>query len=217
MRLFVFACLCFMVGIGWSSLRRMEAGGGAVCNDGTPYQFYQREGKDPRRWLMVLEGGAWCFDQVSCGLRWNASRSLMSSVGYREKIERGGILDEKDPTFGTWNVAYFPYCTSDDFSGNATNTNTPWSFLGSRVVPAVISNLLSQGVLRDDSSTTVLLTGLSAGAEAVFPNIDFLQSNLLPNSVVIGLADSGYFLDSVPFAPRKCIDAGSCTEQGIRV
>jgi hypothetical protein len=31
----------------------------AVCNDGTPANFYFRKGADPTLWLIYLEGGMW--------------------------------------------------------------------------------------------------------------------------------------------------------------
>jgi hypothetical protein len=68
--------------------------------------------------------------------------------------------------------------------------------------------LITSDVLQDGPQTTVLFTGASAGAEGLFPNIDMLSQSLLPRSRVIGFADSGWFLSSPPFAPRKCTDAG---------
>jgi hypothetical protein len=41
----------------------------------------------------------------------------------------------------SYSVVVFPYCTSDDFAGNASQTATGWSFMGARVVPAVVQTL----------------------------------------------------------------------------
>jgi hypothetical protein len=188
----------------------------AICNDGSPYGFYIQTG-DPSKWIFYYQGGAWCFDLYSCNERWKQQPLLMSSKGYGPNFYSvNGILaetEQENPLYFNYTKVYLPYCTSDDFSGNALNyTGMPWNFMGSHVTPAVLSKLKAEFQLKDDPSTTFVVSGSSAGGEALYPNIDAI-SDSIPHSNVLGINDSGWFLSSVPYYAHKCVDAGSCTEQ----
>eukprot|EP01128_Nolandella_sp_AFSM9_P004952 TRINITY_DN2336_c0_g2_i1.p1 TRINITY_DN2336_c0_g2~~TRINITY_DN2336_c0_g2_i1.p1 ORF type:complete len:400 (+),score=72.96 TRINITY_DN2336_c0_g2_i1:1-1200(+) len=194
--------------------------GKPTCNDGTDYIYYvNRPQNKTANWVIFMEGGAWCFDGPSCDERYEKQNELMSSSNYPSSWSYDqGILSEDpstNPLFFNWNLVFLPYCTSDDFSGNATKpeTGTNWSFLGSRIVPTVVTLLKSDHGLVDRGDTTVLLSGSSAGAEAIFTNLDTLDNNLLPYSRVVSLCDSGWFLDSTPYHRNNCTNSDSCTEQ----
>lgn len=126
-----------------------------------------------------------------------------------------GILTDKvsqNPIFASYTKVLLPYCTSDDFSGNAgAYPGMPWSFMGSHVTPAVIRTLLQYHGL--NQATDVVVSGGSAGGEAIYPNVDNIKNNLLPNVNVWAINDSGWFLASDPYYAHTCKDAGSCTEQ----
>ena len=187
----------------------------AVCNDGSPYVFYFASGNESNKWLFYFNGGAWCFDKVSCDRRMVQSPDLMSSKNYAPTAEYNALFDDRpefNPLFATFNKVYLPYCTSDDFSG-AQPIGKPWIFQGSRVAPAVIQVLKKSFGLVDLDSTMIVVSGSSAGGEALYPNIDRISEEFLPQSRVVALDDSGWFLYTSPFLPRSnCTDAGSCTE-----
>lgn len=70
--------------------------------------------------------------------------------------------------------------------------------------------------LVDSPSTTVILSGTSAGGEALYSNADKVSQDLMKKSKVMAIDDSGYFQYSVPLRAHNCTDAGSCTEaQGM--
>jgi hypothetical protein len=188
-----------------------------TCNDGSGYKAYVSVSQYySSKWVIFMQGGAWCFDAYSCGERWATSPQLMSSKNYTATVGFGpSILSGNssfNPNFYKFNFAFLPYCTSDDFTGNAaagsSGNPTQWSFMGSKVLAAAASAL---GVV-DNAVTTIVLAGSSAGGEGVLPNVDRLAS-LYPQSTVLGLVDSGWFLDSAPYYAHTCKDAGSCTEQ----
>lgn len=196
----------------------LPASTGAVCNDGSPYVYYLSSTQyfsGQTKWVAMLAGGAWCFDAYSCNERWNNQPQLMSSKNYTAQVGFGpAILSGNstfNPHFWDWNFVFLPYCTSDDFSGNSPSNPTPWSFMGSKIVPAVFNDLKDRGTI-DVPGATIVLGGSSAGAEGVLPNLDRLAS-MFPQAQVMGLLDSGWFLDSTPYYSHPCKDAGSCTEQ----
>lgn len=188
---------------------------GAHCNDGSPYQAYIRTSASSN-WIIMMQGGAWCFDLFSCTERWNTMPKLMSSLNYSSQVAfYGGVMSGNstmNPVFSTWNMVFLPYCTSDDFSGNSPSNNTPWSYMGSLIPNAIVKYLKANSGLTDSSSTTIVWGGSSAGAEGVLPNLDRVAS-WFSHAKVVGLMDSGWFLDSVPYYSHNCVDAGTCTEQ----
>jgi hypothetical protein len=165
----------------------------ATCNDGSPYVFYMNAQAADAPWLLFFQGGAWCFDNASCLLRMQQTPQLMSSSSYPPQATFGAALDDQpgaNPVFASWNKVVLPYCTSDDFCGarNASSAS-PWSFQGSRVLPAVVAALKQHHGLEDGG--VVVLAGSSAGGEALYPNIDVLSEHLLPHASVFALDDSG--------------------------
>ena len=188
------------------------APGSAVCNDGTPYAYYLALGSSSGKWVFFQQGGSYCYSQETCDARASTDSTQMSSRGLSSSlsIASGIIADDpsENPYFATWNKVQLPYCTSDAFSG--TVEQSAWkaslSFLGSRVIPAVIADLIANHSLVDASSTTVVYSGASAGGVGLWPNMDALSSKLLPSARVVAVVDSGWFLDSTPIAPVPCTD-----------
>jgi len=191
-----------------------------LCNDGSPYFYYLRR-TNSSNWLFFLQGGGYCFDKTSCENRMKTHGSLMTSTHLPNTLDFShGILSSDpsvNPHFSDWNAVNLPYCTSDIFSGNAAKSDLPLVFLGSRVLPAVISDLKNTHGLADSADTTVLLTGSSAGAEGLFGQVDNAAGTLLPKSRVFGLVDSGWFLDSEPYSAGDCSDEMACScQEGLR-
>lgn len=100
-----------------------------------------------------------------------------------------------NPTFSTWNVAYLPYCDGASFAGDVIDPVQTGSsqiyFRGRRIFTEAFKQFKAVAL---DSATEVLLTGGSAGALATFYHLDRVQK-LLPKTRVLGLPDSGWFLD----------------------
>jgi hypothetical protein len=194
-------------------LRKIPTGvRSAVCNDGSAYAYYVHTGAS-NNWVIFQNGGSYCYDEASCNYRRSHHSNLMTSNGLAASIDlASGILSNdapENPYYATWNKVDLLYCTSDAFSG--TVEQAPWttsklSFLGSRVIPAVIADLTQNYGLVDSPSTTVIYSGASAGAVGMYGNMDLLSSTLLPAARVVAVVDSGWFLNSIPFQPMNCTD-----------
>ena len=94
----------------------------SLCNDGSAAGFYYRKGgsddsgfliEDPQ-WLVFLEGGGWCWDQVSCAQRTGIYPTLMSSTKWKPTKALTGIFspDPLSSPLATANKVYVPYCSS---------------------------------------------------------------------------------------------------------
>lgn len=67
----------------------------AVCNDGSPATYYIRL-SESKVWLILLEGGYFCYDQASCSQRYSNSYNLTTSVLNKNFKFSNGILSS-DP------------------------------------------------------------------------------------------------------------------------
>lgn len=174
---------------------------GAVCLDGSVPGYYlkQGSGKGVNKWIIYLQGGAWCDSEKSCLSR--SQTHLGSSLFFKPILNPGGLLSsskEDNPKFYNWNVAFLPYCDGSSFSGNRSD---PVQFQGSllyfrgfRILDSTISALLSLTSLKD--SRHVVFSGTSAGGLAVMLHADFVRSKLPKGVHFRALADSGFFLDT---------------------
>ena len=174
---------------------------GAVCLDGSVPGYYLKQGSGTgiNKWIIYLQGGAWCDTKETCVFR--TRMHLGSSLFFKPILNPGGLLSssEKDnPKFYNWNVAFLPYCDGSSFSGNRSD---PVEFQGSllyfrgfRILDSTISALLLQTSLKD--SKHVVFSGTSAGGLAVMLHADFVRSKLEKNVHFRALADSGFFLDT---------------------
>ena len=63
----------------------------ALCNDGSPASYYLRKTKS-KTWIILLEGGYFCYDTLTCQQRLHNSPQLTSSINY-ESFKRGTQLD----------------------------------------------------------------------------------------------------------------------------
>ena len=85
---------------------------GPVCNDGSPSGFYFNPSPSGSNavFLVHLQGGAWCYDEASCGARMQSSPQLMSSDTWPSRyVPTLGIFDrdqDKNPVLYDANVAY---------------------------------------------------------------------------------------------------------------
>lgn len=174
---------------------------GAVCLDGSTPGYYLRKGtgKGTRKWIIYLQGGAWCETKESCLSR--SQTNLGSTLFLKSLGEPGGILSsdkEENSKFYNWNIAYLPYCDGSSFSGNRVDPveveGSLLYFRGFRILNSTISELLSDKDL--DSASHVVFSGTSAGGLAVMLHADFVRSRLPRKVHFRTLADSGFFLDT---------------------
>lgn len=182
-----------------------------TCNDGTPAGYYLRRAHGSKRWIVYLEGGEFCTSAESCEARYSDMTHLMSSARWNPVKEGSGILSTKqhlNPTWWNANHVYVPYCSSDAWIGNASanETGERFSFVGSRILERVFTELMSKGL---EHAERVLLAGSSAGGIGVILNLDRIAKRLQTGGFKIdvrGLADSGWYLDipSCPAGGKHC-------------
>ena len=100
----------------------------ARCLDGTGLGYYYRGGAgvDADKWLIVLEGGGFCYGIDDCTKR--SHTHLGSSANYSSTMDLGGIsfmtADEANP-FRLWNQVYVRYCDGSMWTGNRTDNADP--------------------------------------------------------------------------------------------
>ncbi|CAI5471809.1 unnamed protein product [Closterium sp. Yama58-4] len=95
-------------------------GGLAVCLDGTPpgFHFQAGSGDGANKWVIFLEGGAWCGSINDC---YNRSLTKLGSSNQMQPYSFIGILSPNpaiNPEFFSWNRAVVRYCDGASFSGN---------------------------------------------------------------------------------------------------
>jgi len=173
---------------------------GAVCLDGSPAGYYFREGtgQDKSKWILHLDGGAWCPDEGSCLDR--SKTNLGSSVNWASTSSPQGVLSDdpiQNPDFHNWNLGFFGYCDGSSFTGhldapiNYKGTNL--YFRGQDILKANIEDLLQNRGM--NSATEVIFSGCSAGGLGVYFGLDRVRE-LLPTTIkLVGLADAGWFLN----------------------
>lgn len=184
----------------------------AVCNDGTPgaYVFRPGVGRGAKRWIIYLEGGGNCSNAADCKLRYDTTPFYMSSSGTTDGQVFPTVLEglkstdkAQNPDFYDANLVQLMYCSSDTWSGDvAGNSTLPtdnlgrWDFRGRRIVEAVLTELLPQGL---GAAEEVLLTGSSAGGIGVVNNADDIRLALPAATRYVALMDAGFFFDYPAF------------------
>ncbi|XP_031561951.1 uncharacterized protein LOC116297794 [Actinia tenebrosa] len=172
---------------------------GAVCLDGsTPGYFYRRGvGSGERKWIIYLQGGAWCDSKEDCYER--SKSNLGSSLKFTHLHNAEGLLsrdEAKNQDFYNWNAVYVPYCDGASYTGNRSHPIVVKErmiyFRGKRILSALLDDLLAHGL---SHSKKVVFSGTSAGGLAVLLNADYVRSRIPTKVNVYSLADSGVFLD----------------------
>lgn len=177
----------------------------AKCIDGTPPIYYYLKGDSNgfEKWYIHFESGGWCTSEENCYER--SLVSLGTSANQPEMIDLNWDYfqdDEKlNPLMHNWNKVYIHYCDGGSFSGNAELTYKPNNssnetklyFKGKKILNAVFEDLKANRGLNE--ATDVVISGGSAGGLATFLHLDHIRQILNPNSKVVGLPDSGYFID----------------------
>lgn len=174
---------------------------GAVCLDGTAPAYYFRPGVDSgiNKWYLHHEGGGWCESLADCYGR--SLTDLGSSSKYPKTLDLGGGYFSTDPNQNpqmyNWNAVYMKYCDGGSFSGNnetVTNYNGHnLYFRGFRNLHAIFNDLYENRGL--NKATDVVVSGCSAGGLATYLHVDWWRARLPHKAMVVGLPDSGFFLD----------------------
>jgi len=161
----------------------------ARCMDGSPAGFYFRRASsnaNAARWIIHLQGGAECSTAEDCIEK--TQTDLGSSKQWPPKAKMANfLLDEGNPSFGSWNAVVLPYCSGDMWLGTQLAPNVTMAgiqFSGHNVVKAAVEHLrLALGL---DGADTLILSGDSIGGVAVFAHLDYMREQL-PDSVhVVG-------------------------------
>eukprot|EP00794_Sanderia_malayensis_P000579 gene579-1239_t len=173
-----------------------------TCNDGSAAGYYFRRRAGSRNWLIYLEGGGYCYNKETCKQRKYMSKyfSLVSlRPSSKDKLVSGILSTNKNTNPLWWNAnhVYVPYCSSDIWTGNNRSNGKGFSFLGARIIDAVVDDLWKRRDLT--KATNLTMAGSSAGGTGVMFNIDRVGDNLEKRGSKVdvrGIVDSGWFLDN---------------------
>jgi len=104
---------------------------------------------------------------------------------------------EANPMMYNWNMVYLQYCDGASFSGGnltvSQYNNSNLYFRGAYVLQGFQTDLLDNHGLSE--ATDVVISGCSAGGLSTFLHVDQWRM-VIPNTArVVGMPDSGFFLD----------------------
>ena len=176
-----------------------------MCNDGSAAGYYYApatSGSASNVWLVMLEGGEWCWDAASCATRAATQKAFMGNTLWKQTIGMGGIFetDEVKTPFAGAHKVYVPYCSSDAWVGDTEAGGL--AFRGQAIVEAVVRALVVQQNM--GGTDRLLFGGCSAGARGAMFNLDYVQVMLAtagaPQVELRGLLDSPLWIDVAPLA-----------------
>jgi len=159
---------------------------------------------DGDKWLLMLEGGEWCYDAPSCAQRAASQPDLLTSHGWYPHKRFSGVFetDEAKNPFHSVAKVYVPYCSSDAWVGDTTAGGL--TFAGQRIVAAVLRALATVHGLGQTPGQRLLFGGCSAGARGAMFTLDsvelMLQAWTESRVDVSGLLDSPLWIDVAPLA-----------------
>jgi len=181
---------------------------GASCLDGTPpgYYYAPGSGKGMSSWYIHHMGGGWCTTMETCYDR--SFQGLGSTNGYPDTYDLDDGYFSEDPAvnplMATWNKSLFIYCDGSSFSGNNQTVtvykNRPLYFRGFMNLNAYLTNL-KETYPTFNTATDVVISGCSAGGLATFLHLDWWRDQFPSSTKVVGLQDSGFFLDYQAYGP----------------
>ena len=182
---------------------------GAVALDGTPGMYYFKNATSKtsrRKYHVYLEGGGWCTGTASCAKRALTVLGSSSSKFHDKTLllpsgcrcDGGGYFSSsptRNPLMHDWNQVFVNYLDGGSFSGNQSTPDsvngtgsTKIYYRGRRILDAVLDSLLTtQGMA---SATDVVLSGCSAGGQAIYLQADYVASRLPAGAKFRTLADS---------------------------
>lgn len=186
----------------------LPADSGALCLDGSPGGYYWSPGTgvNASRWIVHMEGGAWCLDQADCLKR---SKSAIGSSSSWKPTMNGvpgmdgganGMLSSDatvNPDFYDWTKVHLNYCDGASFSGDLSEPHTMESgeelyFRGRKILDASLASLIEKGL---DSAMNVIWKGCSAGGLGTYLHTDYVMQRLPTTVDFVAVGDAGMFLD----------------------
>jgi len=198
-----FVCLSLGDDIGHLILLEQSLKNGAACLDGSAPAYYLAtgSGSGANKWYIHHEGGGWCYSTPECFAR--SKTNLGSSKAYGKTIntsKMGGYFSP-DPKVNSlmynWNKVFLAYCDGASFSGNNETVTMyqghPLHFKGFRNLQAYKYDLDFNRKFRQ--ATDVVISGCSAGGLATYLHLDWWREHIIHRTKVVGLPDSGFFLD----------------------
>lgn len=187
----------------------------AMCNDGSPAGYdVQRPVEGSSDWVIYLNGGGYCSDDLACRARWRSLSQYMSSNSWIPfDFSSQGIVSSNG-IFSQLNRVNLRYCSSDLWTGShvgifdaqnppPSRTAIPvsnWHFRGTAITEAAFDDLFRFGL---GDAQTVLIVGASAGGFGVMSNMDRYAADLqarIPGVAVRGIADAGWLYPAIPFS-----------------
>jgi len=188
---------------------KLELVPGTHCLDGTQAGYYYGAGSGTGSnvWVIFLQGGGACSDEVDCKKR--ANMALGSSKKWASSMDAksGGpsnkgsqsvflVSDEAaNPDFHNVNRVYVGYCSGDSHFGTqtaATAGTFGLYFSGAVNLQAILTQLKSVHGMA--AATHVLLHGHSAGGTGTFHNTDAVAAAFGDDVVVKGAPMGGWFV-----------------------
>jgi hypothetical protein len=204
----IFFFLLFPLFFGQESIGRLvlledALKDGAACLDGSAPAYYvsQGWGSGINKWYVHHEGGGWCYNLDEClqrsTTRLGTSKLAPKSLNFTEMGGYFASNEKVNTLMYNWNKVLFYYCDGGSFSGNnATVTmykSTKLHFKGFRNLLSYKKDLDFNHGFR--KATDVVISGCSAGGLATYLHLDWWRQNIISRTKVIGLPDSGFFLD----------------------
>ena len=128
---------------------------GARCLDGSPPWFYYDRPRSPGgsgsnnvSWLVMLDGGAWCYSLDECAVRAKNGRGSSLQARQRSWVY-SGLMDPSpahNPAFASFHRVLLGYCDGGSFAGNREaalhdSSGRPVWFRGRRNLDAQIEAL----------------------------------------------------------------------------
>jgi hypothetical protein len=174
---------------------------GAVCIDGSPGGFYFVPGDaGSTDFIIFMNGGGVCETPSDCYAR--SLTTLGSSKQWPRTVANAGTASgflSNSSHFASWNKAVVQYCDGGRYSSNADKpisyNNVDLYFRGVTIMTAVVEELTANYGMKN--AGRVILSGCSAGGEGTYYLLDYIRSIIPKNVDVRGMADAGWFLDTV--------------------
>eukprot|EP01084_Bolivina_argentea_P141557 248732_1 len=186
----------------------------AICLDGSPGLFYISEGTESNKYVIFFQGGGICS-----GLSEPPSGSCFDACYDRSQTGMGSTKDDaawinmnviggpvlnndknKNPLMADWNHIFVRYCDGGFYAGNKPQPDVYNGqniyYKGANILFEVFGNLIRNYNFKQ--ATDVVISGCSAGAQAVYININEMYKWMgLDGSIVniYTIADSGFIDD----------------------
>lgn len=187
----------------------------ALCNDGSPAAYYYRPGLgwSPRRWLVFLEGGGWCWDQATCSSGWakrhSSSKSWPRTEEEVEKWSRRlttGIFNNVHSPLADARIAYVRQCSNDAYMGDASPPHALLHFRGRHIIDAVFRDLRFRTGLGERKGDLLVYAGCSSGARGAMVSLDYVATELAGQADVVGVLDSALWVPVPPLGPSASFE-----------